>query len=88
MRWIPLLLAAVLAACSADARRFDTDGDGSVDSPDCAAADPAIHPGADDPYGDGVDQDCDGWDGIDRGGDGYPASPELSGEPMFDCSDG
>ena len=30
---------------------------------DCDAADPAIHPGAVDAPGDGVDQDCDGCDG-------------------------
>ncbi len=30
---------------------------------DCDEGDPRVHPGADDPRGDGVDQDCDGKDG-------------------------
>jgi hypothetical protein len=30
---------------------------------DCAPFDPGIHPGADDPIGDGIDQNCDGFDG-------------------------
>jgi len=42
---------------------------------DCDDLDPARHPGADDPGGDGVDQDCDGVDGA-RGMDsrGDPAA--------------
>jgi uncharacterized protein (TIGR03382 family) len=31
---------------------------------DCDDADPAVNPGADDPEGDGVDQNCDGADGV------------------------
>ena len=45
----------------------DADGDGflSEDSggDDCDDTDPDVHPGADDPAGDGVDADCDGADG-------------------------
>lgn len=55
---------------------LDGDGDGwfpaCYDAPcdpevdpncDCHDGSPAIHPGADDPPGDGVDQDCSGADG-------------------------
>lgn len=31
---------------------------------DCNDADPRVHPDADDPGGDGVDQNCDGVDGV------------------------
>jgi hypothetical protein len=51
----------------------DFDDDGSLDADDCAPSDASIHPGADDPYGDGIDQNCDGVDGnaVDLDGDGY-----------------
>jgi hypothetical protein len=65
----------------------DFDGDRSPDALDCDPADPATYPGAPDPYGDGIDQDCDGGDGIDLDGDGYPANEELSGEELYDCND-
>ncbi|RMF85416.1 MAG: PASTA domain-containing protein, partial [Nitrospirae bacterium] len=45
----------------------DLDGDGDGYTPnqgDCNDADAAIHPGAPDPPGDGVDQNCDGADGV------------------------
>ncbi|HND32120.1 MAG TPA: MopE-related protein [Myxococcota bacterium] len=57
----------------------DTDEDGSPDSLDCAPTDPSRHPGATDPCGDGLDQDCDGRDSLDCDGDG--ALPPL------DCDD-
>jgi hypothetical protein len=65
----------------------DFDGDRSPDAVDCDPADPDTYPGAPDPYGDDVDQDCDGYDGIDRDGDGYPANEELAGEEVYDCND-
>ncbi len=46
---------------------LDYDGDGYDDDVDCAPQDPRIFPGADDPFGDGIDQNCDGVDGVDSG---------------------
>jgi hypothetical protein len=42
----------------------DLDGDGASWCVDCEDNNAAYHPGAEDPLGDGVDQDCDGTDGI------------------------
>tara|TARA_B100001750_G_scaffold218321_1_gene204380 strand:- start:2161 stop:3669 length:1509 start_codon:yes stop_codon:yes gene_type:complete len=68
----------------------DADGDGHNTSVDCDDTDADIHPGAEDPCGDGVDSNCDGVDecgavgnpdgGLVAGGDGstVPAT-ELSG---------
>jgi MYXO-CTERM domain-containing protein len=43
----------------------DGDGDGETESEgDCDDADAGVHTGADDTLGDGVDQNCDGEDGI------------------------
>jgi hypothetical protein len=66
---------------------YDFDGDGAQDSEDCSPADPTIHAGAADPFGDDIDQNCDGGDGIDFDGDGYPANEELAGEEVYDCND-
>ena len=83
------LLALVLAValgvvgCVVEDVAYDFDADGSLDSDDCAPEDPARHPGATDQVGDGVDQDCDGADGVDADGDGH-ASTESLGD---DCND-
>ena len=61
----------------------DSDGFSEADG-DCADDDGAIHPGAADDFGDDVDQDCDGSDGVDGDGDGF-ASKESGGT---DCDDG
>jgi hypothetical protein len=47
----------------------DSDGDGYPSTTDCGPADcndqdPNTYPDAPDPFGDGVDQNCDGEDGI------------------------
>ncbi len=73
---------AALGACLRDAA--DADGDGAVCDADCAPDDPAVHAGAAEVCGDGVDQDCSGVadDGacpvctpLDRGGHGYLVCP-------------
>jgi hypothetical protein len=66
---------------------YDFDEDGSLDADDCAPSDPLIHPGAGDPYGDGIDQNCDGADGVDSDGDGYPANDDLADPSLYDCDD-
>ena len=79
-----VLLVGLLAACGAGS--LDSDGDGSDDASDCDPDDPAIYPGADDPENDGIDQNCDGEDGVfacDADGDGYAAT-DCSGN---DCDD-
>jgi hypothetical protein len=42
---------------------LDDDSDGTLYFDDCDDCDPTAFPGAFDPFGDGVDQDCDGGDG-------------------------
>jgi len=71
----------------------DFDGDNSLDDVDCGPADPTVYPGAPDPYGDDLDQSCDGVDGVDNDRDGYPAEdPDYSPDdpddmPDWDCVD-
>ena len=63
----------------------DADGDGVTEADgDCNDADATINPNAEDTTADGVDQNCDGVDGIDSDGDGY-ASMDVGGT---DCDDG
>jgi hypothetical protein len=83
----------VLAGCPATRARFDFDGDGFEDALDCRPEDPESYPGAPDPFGDLVDTDCDGFDGVDRDVDGYPLFDEVFDDAYdgtytgWDCND-
>ncbi len=88
----------LLCACGNGGGGYDFDGDGVEDKADCAPEDETTYPGADDPYGDGRDTDCDGCpsgspigagDGVDRDCDGYPANEDLpvAFEEFYDCDD-
>ncbi len=61
----------------------DLDGDGYGADDDCDDNDSAVNPGASDTVGDGVDNNCDGIDGIDLDADTY-ASIDSGGD---DCDD-
>jgi hypothetical protein len=54
---------------------------------DCDDDDPAVHPGADDPWYDGVDSDCDGANDHDADGDGYPWEGSAGATEPVDCDD-
>ena len=65
---------------------IDEDGDGVSAEEDCNDADASVFPGNDsDIMGDGIDQNCDGHDGIDLDGDGFGSVP--SGGDDCDDSD-
>ena len=91
MRGTPILLLAavalLLAGCPDTSSIFDFDGDGIPDTEDCGPEDATVYLGAPDPYGDGVDQDCDlctddtTGDGVDRDCDGYPAAGDGTFPP-------
>ena len=51
----------------------DADGDGFEGDDDCNDDNAAVNPDAEDVVGDGVDNNCDGIDGLDTDGDGYAA---------------
>ena len=83
-----VLASLLLVACRPGASpNYDTDGDGHFDMEDCGPDDPLVFPGAPDLCGDGVDQDCDGQDGQDGDGDGYPAEGSDVGDCEADCND-
>ena len=67
----------------------DRDGDGWLDEEDCDPFNADAYPGAPDPYGDERDQDCDGGDGVDVDGDGFPAGVRSDPQHwrLWDCDD-
>ena len=66
---------------------MDEDGDGlSECAGDCADAQATVYPGSPDPPLDGLDQDCDGVDGVDADGDGFPGNLPPPW-PESDCDD-
>jgi len=76
--------------CSQAAKDYDFDGDGVDDADDCEPENSSVYPGADDPYGDGEDTDCDlcdngAGDGVDTDCDFYPANDELVNDPVYEC---
>ena len=90
-----LLLSSLLALSACVAKPDDTakdtddtapstdaDGDGSPDDEDCDPADPAVYPGAEDAWYDGVDANCDGANDYDQDGDGV-----LGDVAGSDCDD-
>ncbi len=98
--WCPnpaaLALLSLLAAACAGTELYDFDGDGTSDALDCAPEDSTIHPLADDLYGNGLDEDCDGVDGSDNDGDGHAlqgddcddTNPAISPSATETCGDG
>ena len=70
----------------------DVDADGDTYTPnegDCNDNDATIHPNATEICGDGIDQDCNGFDtscDVDNDGDGYLSSIDPF-DPSYDCDD-
>lgn len=82
-------LMLLLACWSDPAPTGDEDGDGTPDEGDCAPTNRYVFPGAADEVGDDLDSNCDGADGLDSDGDGYPGNAEgyLGWEDRQDCDD-
>ena len=57
MAYVPEEEGSPSAGCS------DSDGDGHCGNDDCDENDPSINAAAQDPFGDGVDTNCNGEDG-------------------------
>ena len=66
-------LFAIVALTACTGSYYDFDGDNVADADDCNPGDPNVSPLAPDPYGDLLDTNCDGVDGVDGDGDGWAA---------------
>ncbi len=73
--FLPLLLSA---ACLQSPPAKDFDGDGHDYETDCDDDDPAVHPGAEETWYDGVDGDCQGDNDFDQDGDGEECQGGVS----------
>jgi hypothetical protein len=74
----------LLSACLQKPPGLDQDGDGYAFPEDCDDDDDGIHPGAEDTWYDGADQNCDGHSDFDQDGDGHDDSTYGDGD---DCND-
>ena len=80
-RLLPLVL---LSACALVDEDYDADGWSAADG-DCDDYDPAVYPDAEDAPGDGLDQNCDGANGI-KLVEGASHSCELTDRGQVVCT--
>jgi hypothetical protein len=84
-RLLLVVLPLLVSACGPTDELYDFDGDGSLDLDDCSPQDSDRYPDAEDTVDEaGIDENCDGLDGVDADGDRY-ASVASGGA---DCNDG
>jgi len=88
LRGVLAPIALLLAGCGNSNVLYDFDGDGVLDDRDCAPEDPNVSPNqTSDDWGDDLDSNCDGNDGIDGDGDGFPAPGNGVPSELEDCND-
>lgn len=82
------LVAVTLMACyGGPPSQFDDNDFDGFGFNDCDNSDPNIFPGAPDPLGDGIDQNCDGIDGVLTDGGSGSSGSSSSGGPCTTCND-